>query len=68
MNSIDRKKFPELDKLLWDRKTRLLQPKDAARTYERRWGFVDTRNLTQDEKQLIDTLAREEGGYFPVPI
>lgn len=64
MGKIDRKKYPELDQLLWDTKTRLLDPKDALNTYERRWGLVEINALTAKEKDLIQNLAKDAGGFL----
>lgn len=66
MDKIDRKKFPELDQLLWDTKQRYFEAKDALEIYERRWSFVDQSKLTENERQLINTCAKQAGGFLPV--
>ncbi|MDP4536890.1 hypothetical protein Q3O60_11870 [Alkalimonas collagenimarina] len=66
MNTIDRKQYPELDRLLWDTQTRFLAEKDALDVYERRWPFVDKTKLTETERLLIQQLANRAGGFLPV--
>jgi len=38
--TINRKLYPELDKLLWDVHCETVDPEFAFRVYEERWGFV----------------------------
>ena len=41
MRNINRKKYHELDMLLWDMHHKYIDPKMALDVYEKRWGFVD---------------------------
>ncbi|AAV81417.1 hypothetical protein V6D52_12190 [Idiomarina loihiensis] len=65
MDKIDRAYYPELDKLLWDTNTKYLTPKEALDIYETRWRFVEERQLLKRERQLIDKLAKDAGGFLP---
>jgi len=65
MEQIDRTQYPELDKLLWDTRARFLEPDDALKIYERRWRFVDTKQLKPTEQALIERLAEQAGGFLP---
>jgi hypothetical protein len=51
--TINRKLYPELDKLLWDVHCKTIDPEFAFRVYEERWGFVQAQNLSDDEQSLI---------------
>ncbi|MEL7895650.1 hypothetical protein [Vreelandella neptunia] len=61
MKKLNRKDYPELDLILWDRAERLVGPKFAFRIYEQRWRFVDQRRLNANECALIKALAHEYG-------
>lgn len=64
---IDRKDFPELDLILWDRADRFIAACDAFLKYEQRWRYVDQLRLTAAERQLITDLAENFGnGLFLV--
>lgn len=65
MQKIDRKKYAQLDALLWDTSVRFLAEREALETYERRWPFVDEKQLTPNERHLIELLARKAGGFLP---
>lgn len=56
MLPIVRHDFPALDKLLWDTHAEQLTPERAFFTYEKRWAYIDPAELTEKEKNLIDTL------------
>lgn len=68
MDKIDRRQFPQLDSLLWDTKARFFAPREVLDIYERRWSFVDPNQLSIKERQLIDALACQAGGFLPVPV
>ncbi len=57
MVNIDREKYPELDALLWDIHDRKIKPEVAFNLYEKRWGFVDKKNLRPEETGLIKELT-----------
>jgi hypothetical protein len=62
---IDRKDYPELDLILWDRADRLIEPQDAFFKYEQRWRYVDQHHLTPQESHLIEHLTQAYGnGLF----
>ncbi|MCG8394348.1 MAG: hypothetical protein MI745_14815 [Pseudomonadales bacterium] len=58
---IDRKCYPELDLIMWDRADRLVSEKTAFHLYETRWRYVDQKRLGQDEKAMIRRLAQDYG-------
>ncbi|MDL0434116.1 hypothetical protein QPM17_23580 [Marinobacter sp. TBZ242] len=58
---IDRRKYPELDLILWDRAETFVAPDVAFRLYEERWRFVDHERLEDDERQLILELKKTHG-------
>jgi hypothetical protein len=63
--SINRRHYPELNKLLWDIHCDMVDPELAFRMYEERWGFVQTQNLSRDEQALIRELTSTVGnGIF----
>lgn len=65
MQRIDRTRYPQLDRILWDTHSREITPQRAFAAYEERWAFVDTTGLTAQERQLVETLTRTEGrGHF----
>lgn len=57
MGKIDRRKYPELDHLLWDIHAKLVDPKIAFDIYEKRWRYVDTKHMTKNEETLIRNLT-----------
>ena len=62
---INRKRFPELNKLLWDVDSLTITPEFAFRVYEDRWGFVQPRQLSLREQTLVRILTRRIGhGIF----
>ncbi|MEZ5477744.1 MAG: hypothetical protein R3E95_09760 [Thiolinea sp.] len=62
---IHRKFYPELDRLLWDVHCQTVDPELAFRVYEERWGFVQEKNLSVAEQDLIRDLTRTIGhGIF----
>lgn len=68
MDKIDRRQFPQLDSLLWDTKARFINQREVLDIYERRWPFVDQDQLCNKERQLINALAQQAGGFLPVPV
>ncbi|MBO2670012.1 hypothetical protein [Shewanella algae] len=65
MGKIDRRKYPELDNLLWDIHNKFVDPKVAFDMYERRWRYVDVQHLTGKERTLVQQLANKFGcGVF----
>lgn len=68
MDKIDRRQFPQLDSLLWDTKARFINQREVLDIYERRWPFVDQGQLCNKERQLINVLAQQAGGFLPVPV
>ena len=67
MRNINRKKFHELDMLLWDRHQQYIEPKLALDVYERRWGFVDLTKIDKKEQKLIDKLVNLFGNGCFMP-
>lgn len=65
MRKINRIDYPELDKLLWDTTAQYLTPKEALDIYETRWRFVEEKQMLEHERQLIDKLAKDAGGFLP---
>lgn len=54
--------YPQLKSLLLDREpTCPLPAKEAFALYERNWRFVDVRNLTEDETELVRELTAVYG-------
>jgi hypothetical protein len=63
--AIDRKAFPELDLILWDRADRFIPAAEAFRKYEERWQYVDQACLGSAERLLIADLTKTYGqGLF----
>lgn len=58
---IQRKNYPELNLILWDRVDTSLPAQDAFKYYERRWRYIDERQLTDKERDLIKDLALKYG-------
>lgn len=65
--TINRKLYPELDKLLWDVHCETVDPEFAFRVYEERWGFVQTQNLSDNEQGLINELTHTVGQGIFIP-
>ncbi len=62
---INRRQYPELDKLLWDIHCDVIEPEFAFRVYEERWGFVQEQDLLASERALIHLLTQTVGyGIF----
>jgi hypothetical protein len=54
--------YPQLKSLLLDREpTCPISAKEAFALYERNWRFVDVRQLTEDETQLVRDLTAAYG-------
>lgn len=65
MGKIDRRKYPELNNLLWDIHNKHVDAKVAFDMYERRWRYVDEQHLTCKELDLLRRLADKFGhGVF----
>ena len=65
MGKIDRRKYPELNYLLWDIHNKLIEPKVAFEMYEKRWKYVNTHRLTRPEQRLVQRLTNVYGkGIF----
>ena len=63
--AIDRKKYPELDLLLWDTFARTVTGELAFATYERKWLYVDIEKMGDTEKTLIVKLTERYGnGHY----
>lgn len=58
---INRRDYPELDAILWDRAEEYVDPQVAFRLYEERWRFVAQGQLGDKERALIARLARVYG-------
>ena len=58
---IDRKRYPELDLIMWDRANRYVDPETALYLYETRWRFINPNCLATPEKALLDWLVKEYG-------
>ncbi|QTR51180.1 hypothetical protein [Candidatus Thiothrix anitrata] len=65
--TINRKLYPELDKLLWDVHCETVDPEFTFRAYEKRWGFVQAQNLSDNEQSLINELTRTVGQGIFIP-
>lgn len=65
---IHRKRYPELDKLLWDVHSATVSPELAFRVYEERWGFVQEQQLSRREQTLIRLLTRRVGHGIFAPL
>ena len=64
---INRNEYPELNQLLWDYHAEFIDPKVAFGVYERRWSYVDNRNISNKEKKLIEKLSKELGNGIFMP-
>ena len=54
-------KYPNLQLLAWNRADPFVTERDAFGLYERNWKFVDTKNMTDDERRLIRRLTEKWG-------
>ena len=59
---LDIEQWPGLRELAWNRVDRWIPADEALALYERNWRFVDPKQLTQAESELIDHLKRRFGG------
>ncbi len=67
MGNINRTHYHELNQLLWDFHAKFIAPKMAFELYERRWAYVDQRNLCDEEEKLIEQLTKEFGNGVFMP-
>jgi len=58
---VEVRRYPNLRLLCWNRTEPFLTACDAFALYERNWRFVDTKNLGEDERKLIEKLTRKYG-------
>jgi hypothetical protein len=58
---VDVGKYPNLQLLAWNRGDPYITERDAFGLYERNWKFVDTKNMTEQERRLIDRLTEKWG-------
>lgn len=64
-SKLDRKHYPALDLILWDRADQYISATDAFTAYELRWRYIDAQELTKKEKMLIEQLTKHIGnGLF----
>lgn len=64
-SKLDRKHYPALDLILWDRADQYISTHDAFAAYELRWRYIDEAELTVKEKKLIKELTKHLGnGLF----
>ena len=62
---LDIDQWPGLRELAWNRAGRWIPSEEALSIYERNWRFVDPRQLSQDELELIDRLKQQfDGGVL----
>lgn len=59
---LDIDQWPGLRELAWNRADRWIPAEEALALYERNWRFVDPKQLTQAESELIDHLKHRFGG------
>lgn len=58
---VEVRKYPNLQLLAWNRVDPFITERDAFGLYERNWKFVDTKNMTDDERVLIRRLTEKWG-------
>lgn len=58
---VEVRKYPNLQLLAWNRVDPFITERDAFGLYERNWKFVDTKNMTDDERQFIRRLTEKWG-------
>lgn len=55
-------RFPQLQRLAWNRRPDAQIPEDVAlELYERNWGLVDLADMEPRERQLLDELVATVG-------
>ena len=59
---LDLDQWPGLRELAWNRVDRWIPAEEALALYERNWRFVDSKQLTQAESEMIDHLKHRFGG------
>lgn len=52
---------------MWDMHCEQVEPKVAFDLYERRWRYIDTKQLTEEERALILRLTNEFGNGIFMP-
>ena len=63
--NIPRKRYPQLDALLWDNALEEIPEYFAFQIYETRWRFVEREKMDAGESRLLDYLTRKYGnGLF----
>lgn len=67
MENIDREKYKELNLILWDIHSRYIEPEMAFQMYERRWAYIDPKNILEEESNLIKMLTVEFGNNVFMP-
>jgi hypothetical protein len=58
---VEVRKYPNLKLIAWNRVDPFLTARDAFGLYERNWKFVETKNLTAAERDLIRRLTEKWG-------
>lgn len=58
---VDLRRYPALRELAWNRADRWVPAPEALALYERNWRHVDQQSLVDDERALIERLARTFG-------
>ena len=58
---VEVRKYPNLRLVAWNRVDPFITERDAFGLYERNWKFVDTKNMTDGERQLIRRLTEKWG-------
>lgn len=58
---VDARRYPELRRLLWNRRDRLIPAREAFQLYERNWRFVDPGKMKKSEAALVQRLAQHFG-------
>jgi hypothetical protein len=58
---VDAERYENLKLLRWNRSGRYLTDREAFGLYERNWRLVDTAHLDEEERSLINKLARKYG-------
>lgn len=65
---LDRKRYRELDLIMWDQAERYVDPATAFKLYEQRWRFVDTKHMSLEEMACLNDLVDRYGhGHLLVP-
>lgn len=58
---VEVRQYPNLKLIAWNRVDPFITARDAFGLYERNWKFVDTKNLTDAERELIRRLTEQWG-------